>query len=126
MKSIKYKLKLNDDCTIEMHEFGEDGVAQIFVGAELIAEYGFSGAGSTKIYELKANYIIDALVTLLYDQAEQEIIPEPTPPRDEMHKVLESAVSDIENWKGHAYQEDDEVGLAIEEIKGCIDKLKNI
>lgn len=39
-------------------------------------------------------------------------------------KILDGAIKDIENWKGHAYQPDDEVGLAIEEIKKVSASLK--
>jgi hypothetical protein len=39
-------------------------------------------------------------------------------------KVLDIAISDIERWKGDAYQPDDEVGLAIEEIKKVSASLK--
>lgn len=42
----------------------------------------------------------------------------------DIQRLLESAVSDIERWKGHAYQEDDEVGLAVETIKEVIERLK--
>jgi acetolactate synthase small subunit len=39
-------------------------------------------------------------------------------------KILETAINDIENWKGQAYQEGDDVGLALESIKEVIDDLK--
>lgn len=42
----------------------------------------------------------------------------------DIQRLLETAVSDIERWKGHAYQEDDEVGLAVETIKEVIERLK--
>ncbi len=32
-------------------------------------------------------------------------------------RIIERAIADIENWKGMAYEEDDEVGNAIEAIK---------
>jgi len=44
--------------------------------------------------------------------------------KDDVQRLLETAVSDIERWKGHAYQEDDEVGLAVESIKEVIERLK--
>ena len=37
-------------------------------------------------------------------------------------RIIENAVTDIERWKGMAYQEDDEVGIAIEEIKEVLKK----
>jgi len=43
--------------------------------------------------------------------------------KDDVQRLLETAVSDIERWKGHAYQEDDEVGLAVESIKEVIERL---
>lgn len=42
----------------------------------------------------------------------------------DIQRLLETAVDDIERWKGHAYQEDDEVGLAVETIKEVIERLK--
>jgi chromosome segregation ATPase len=39
-------------------------------------------------------------------------------------KILETAINDIENWKGQAYQEGDDVGLALEEIKDVVENLK--
>jgi len=37
-------------------------------------------------------------------------------------RIIERAIADIENWKGMAYQEDDEVGNAIEVIKEVLKK----
>jgi len=37
-------------------------------------------------------------------------------------RIIERAIADIENWKGIAYQEDDEVGNAIEVIKEVLKK----
>jgi hypothetical protein len=40
-------------------------------------------------------------------------------------KILDGAIKDIENWKGHAYQPDDEVGLAVEDIKDVANRLRS-
>ena len=37
-------------------------------------------------------------------------------------RIIEQAIADIENWKGMAYEEDDEVGNAIEVIKELLKK----
>jgi hypothetical protein len=37
-------------------------------------------------------------------------------------RIIERAIADIENWKGIAYEEDDEVGNAIEVIKEVLKK----
>ena len=64
----KYTFELDNYASkIEMHEF--DDMAQIFVNGELIAEYGFSGAGCSFITEADPKKLIDTLVGVLYDQA---------------------------------------------------------
>jgi len=37
-------------------------------------------------------------------------------------RIIEQAIADIENWKGMAYEEDDEVDNAIEVIKEVLKK----
>jgi len=37
-------------------------------------------------------------------------------------RIIERAIADIENWKGIAYEEDDEVDNAIEVIKEVLKK----
>ena len=37
-------------------------------------------------------------------------------------RIIEVAIADIEKWKGTAYEEDDEVGNAIEVIKEVLKK----
>ena len=37
-------------------------------------------------------------------------------------RIIERAIADIENWKGMAYEEGDEVGNAIEVIKEVLKK----
>lgn len=37
-------------------------------------------------------------------------------------RIIERAIADIERWKGMAYEEDDEVGNAIEVIKEVLKK----
>ena len=41
-------------------------------------------------------------------------------------RIIEQAIADIEKWKGMAYEEDDEVGNAIEAIKEVVKKQINI
>jgi len=37
-------------------------------------------------------------------------------------RIIENAIADIEWWKGMAYQEGDDIGNAIEEIKEVLKK----
>lgn len=68
----KYTFELDNYASkIEMLEF--DDIAQIFVNGKLVAEYGFSGAGCSFIYEADPKKLIDTLVGVLYDQAEVKI-----------------------------------------------------
>jgi hypothetical protein len=67
----KYTLELDNYATkIEMQEF--DDIAQIFVNGELVAEYGFGGAGCSSINHADDAQLIDTLVGILYDQANIE------------------------------------------------------
>ena len=37
-------------------------------------------------------------------------------------RIIENAIADIERWKWNMYEDDDEVGIAIEEIKEVLKK----
>ena len=43
---------------------------------------------------------------------------------EEQIKILEDSIVVIENWKWNMYEDDDEVGVAVESIKDVIKKLK--
>ena len=68
----RYTFELDNHVSkIEMQEF--DDTAQIFVNGELIAEYNFSGAGCSVIYQANTRGLIDTLVGVLYDKAKVEV-----------------------------------------------------
>ena len=44
----------------------------------------------------------------------------------EQIKILEDSIVVIENWKWNMYEDDDEVGVAVESIKDVIKELKEL
>ena len=73
----KYTLELDNYASkIEMREFVDDNIAQIFVNNKLIAEYEMGGAGCSLIYDSDPKKLIDTLVGILYDQAEIKVTEE--------------------------------------------------
>ena len=68
----RYTFELDNYASkIEMREF--DGIAQIFVNEELIAEYEFGGAGCGTIYHADTRDLIDTLVGVLYDKGKVKV-----------------------------------------------------
>ena len=73
----KYTLELDKYASkIEMREFVDDNIAQIWVNNKLIAEYEMGGAGCSTINHADPRKLIDTVVGILYDQAKCTVTEE--------------------------------------------------